>query len=84
MSSKCLNPPRRQPPPVRPEERNTLEWIRFANREDELLAVGALIDCRMLNASFSAARPGIWSVMTPVPRKLRELGIPFEWLTEHL
>jgi hypothetical protein len=73
---------RREPPPVKPEERNTLEWIRFANKDDERLAIRALIDRGMLNVTSSAARPGIWSVMTPIPRKLRELGIPFEWLTE--
>lgn len=73
----------REPPPVKPEERNTLEWIRFANEDDEKLATRALLDRGMLNASFSASRPGIWSVLTPIPRKLRELGIPFEWLTEH-
>lgn len=69
------------PPPVKPEERNTIELIRFATKEDQLLAIRALLDRGMLN--YSATRPDVWSVMTPVPRKLRELGIPFDWLTEH-
>jgi hypothetical protein len=24
-----------------------------------------------------------WTVCTPVAQELRELGVPFEWLTEH-
>jgi hypothetical protein len=75
---------KREPPPVKPEERNTLELIRFATREDRVLAIGALIDRGMLDVYSSAADPEIWRVMTPIPRKLRELGIPFEWLTEHV
>jgi hypothetical protein len=73
-----------EPPPLKPEERNTLELIRFASRDDERLATRALIERGMMVGSFSASSPGVWSVMTPVPRKLRELGIPFEWLTEHV
>lgn len=69
-------------PPVTPEGRNTLEIIRFATKADERLAIRALLDRGMLN--LSSTRPDVWSVMTPVARKLRELGLPFEWLTEHI
>ena len=58
--------------------------IRFPTREDKLLAIRALIDRGMLDVYSSAADPEIWRVMMPIPRKLRELGIPFEWLTEHI
>lgn len=67
-------------PPVKPEERNCLEMIRFPSREARVLAIRVLIDRGMLN--FSANREDVWMVYTPVARKLRELGVPFEWLTE--
>jgi hypothetical protein len=35
----------------------------------------------MLN--FTSNREEEWLVRTSVARKLRELGVPFEWLTEH-
>jgi hypothetical protein len=69
------------PPPVTPEERNQLEMIRFASREARLLAIRVLRDRGLLN--FSANREDVWMVYTPVARKLRELGVPFEWLTEN-
>jgi hypothetical protein len=72
---------KRELPPVKPEERNTLELIRFATKEDKVRAIGALIERGMLN--LSSSHPDVWAVMTPVARKLRELDIPFEWLTEH-
>lgn len=71
---------RRIPPPT-PEERNTIEVIRFETDEDETLAIGALVERGLLN--LSSTRPGVWSVMTPVARKLRELGVPFVWVTEN-
>jgi hypothetical protein len=62
--------------------RNLLEIIRFPSRDAELQAIGALIDWGMLN--FSANRVDEWLVLTPVALKLRELGVPFEWITEHV
>ena len=62
-------------------ERDRLELIRFPSRDARLEAIGALIDYGMLN--FSANSEMDWYVRTPVARKLRELGVPFEWLTEN-
>jgi hypothetical protein len=68
-------------PPVPPEERNNLELIRFTTKEDEILAIGVLRQRGMMN--FSSTGSGTWAVWTPVARKLREVGVPFEWLTEN-
>ena len=62
-------------------DRDRLEVIRFASADAQRQAIGALMDCGMLN--FSSHRLDEWLVRTPVARKLRELGVPFEWLTEH-
>lgn len=62
-------------------ERDRLEIIRFASAEERRQAIGALIDYGMLN--FTSYSDEEWLVRTPVARKLRELGVPFEWLTEH-
>jgi hypothetical protein len=62
-------------------ERDVLEVIRFASREAEAKAIGALLPYGMLD--FSSRRQDEWLVRTPVARKLRELGVPFEWLTEN-
>jgi hypothetical protein len=35
----------------------------------------------MLN--FTSYSEDEWLVLTPVARKLRDLGVPFDWLTEH-
>lgn len=67
------------PPPA---ERNRMEIIRFASKEAELRAIRVLRDYGMLN--FSAYRANEWVVQTPVALKLREKGVPFEWLTEHV
>jgi hypothetical protein len=72
------------PEPSRPvdvRERNRLEIIRFASDEDQIQAIGVLLERGMLNCS--STREDTWSVYTPVALKLRELGVPFEWLTEH-
>jgi hypothetical protein len=65
-------------PPPKPEERNTIELIRFASKQDRIRAIGALVERGMLN--YSSSQPDVWAVMTPVARKLRELGVPFEWI----
>lgn len=62
-------------------ERNRLEIIRFASPEAMKQAIRVLLDYGMLN--FTSYRQEEWLVQTPVARKLRELGVPFEWLTEN-
>jgi hypothetical protein len=61
--------------------RDRLEVIRFGSADTRRQAIGALLDCGMLN--FTSYSEEEWLVRTPVARKLRELGVPFEWLTEH-
>jgi hypothetical protein len=56
--------------------------IQFATHADQLRAIRVLMDRGMLN--FSANRQDVWLVQTPVARKLRELGVPFDWVTEHV
>jgi hypothetical protein len=63
-------------------ERNRLEVIRFASREDCRRAIGALMEYGLLN--FTSHRVNEWLVYTPVARALRQLGVPFEWLTENV
>jgi hypothetical protein len=62
--------------------RNRLEIIRFESRDACLRAIRALRDCGMLN--FTSYSEDEWLVYTPVAMKLRERGVPFEWLTEHV
>jgi hypothetical protein len=62
-------------------ERNRLEIIRFASPEAMKQAIRVLLDCGMLN--FTSYRQEEWLVQTPIARKLRERGVPFEWLTEN-
>jgi hypothetical protein len=62
-------------------EQDRLEVIRFASADAQRRAIRVLLDRGMLN--FSSRREEEWLVRTPVARKLRELGVPFEWLTEH-
>jgi hypothetical protein len=61
--------------------RDRLEIIRFTSTEERQQAIGALIDYGMLN--FTSYSQDEWLVRTPIARKLRELGVPFEWLTEN-
>jgi hypothetical protein len=68
-------------PTVPVTERDRREIIRFASGDDRREAIGALIDYGMLN--FTSYRDEEWLVRTPVARKLRELGVPFDWLTEN-
>ena len=64
------------------DDRDRLEIIRFATADAQQEAIGALMEVGMLN--FSANRLDEWLVRTPIARKLRKLGVPFEWLTEHV
>jgi hypothetical protein len=61
--------------------RNRLEIIRFASADAQRKAIRVLIDCGLLD--FASNREEEWIVRTPVACKLRELGVPFEWLTEN-
>jgi hypothetical protein len=74
----ALSPQRGRVPAA---ERDRLEIIRFASAEARRQAIGALLNYGMLN--FTSYSDEEWLVRTPVARKLRELGVPFEWLTEH-
>jgi hypothetical protein len=62
------------------EGRDRLEVIRFLSTDARRQAIGALMDYGMLN--FTSYSEEEWLVRTPVARKLRQLGVPFEWLTE--
>jgi hypothetical protein len=62
-------------------ERDRLELIRFASADAQRQAIRGLLDRGMLN--FTSHHEEEWLVRTPVARKLREIGVPFEWLTEH-
>jgi hypothetical protein len=79
-------PMQRSEVPALPEkvpagERNRLEVIRFRSGDARRQAIGVLLDYGMLN--FTSYSEEEWLVRTPVARKLRDLGVPFEWLTEH-
>jgi hypothetical protein len=63
-------------------ERDRLEVIRFASADAQRRAIRVLLDRGMLN--FSSQREEEWLVRTSIARKLRELGVPFEWLTERV
>jgi hypothetical protein len=58
-----------------------LEILRFASAEAQRQAIRALLERGMLN--FTSNKEEEWLVRTSIARKLRELGVPFEWLTEH-
>ena len=62
-------------------DRDRLEILRFASADAQRQAIRALLDRGMLN--FTSYREEEWLVRTPIARKLRELGVPFDWLTEH-
>ena len=62
-------------------DRQRLEILRFGSAEAQRQAIRALMERGMLN--FTSNREEEWLVQTSVARKLRELGLPFEWLTEH-
>ncbi|MCI0464984.1 MAG: hypothetical protein L0Z62_49310 [Gemmataceae bacterium] len=61
--------------------RNRLEIIRFATADAQRQAIGALLERGMLN--FTSYCEEEWLVRTSIARQLRQLGVPFEWLTEH-
>jgi hypothetical protein len=60
--------------------RALLEIIRFRSTDARRQAIGALLDYGMLN--FTSYSDEEWLARTPVARKLRQFGVPFEWLTE--
>ena len=63
-------------------DRERLEILRFGSAEAQRQAIRALMERGMLN--FTSNREEEWLVQTSAARKLREVGVPFEWLTEHL
>jgi hypothetical protein len=62
-------------------DRERLEVLRFASADAQRQAIRALLERGMLN--FTSNKEEEWLVRTSIARKLRELGVPFEWLTEH-
>jgi hypothetical protein len=79
MPNSKAAPAVREPDPTAGRDR--LEILRFASADAQRQAIRALLEYGMLN--FTSHREDEWLVRTPVARKLRELGVPFEWLTEH-
>jgi hypothetical protein len=63
-------------------ERDCLEIVRFASREDCRRAIDVLLKCRLL--ILSSSFPNEWAVRTDVVRALRAGEVPFEWLTENV
>ena len=63
------------------DDRQRIEILRFASDDAQRQAIGVLIERGMLN--FSSNRLDEWIVWTSVARKLREHGVPFDWVTEH-
>jgi hypothetical protein len=80
MSKSIALHPRPETVPI--AERDRLEIIRFASADSQRQAIRVLMDRGLLNCS--GHRVDEWLVRTPLVRKLRELGVPFEWLTEHV
>jgi hypothetical protein len=70
-----------QPPNGNVSDRERLELVRFPSADARRQAIGALVERGMLN--FSSNREDVWMVKTSIARKLREVGVPFEWLSEH-
>jgi hypothetical protein len=62
-------------------DRERLEVLHFASADAQRQAIRALLERGMLN--FTSNKEEEWLVRTSIARKLRELGVPFEWLTEH-
>jgi hypothetical protein len=62
-------------------DRERLELLRFGSADAQRQAIRVLMERGMLN--FTSNREEEWLVRTSIARKLRELGVPFEWLTEN-
>jgi len=62
-------------------DRERLELLRFDSDEAQKQAIGVLIERGMLN--LTSYKKEEWLVRTSVARKLRELGVPFDWVTEN-
>jgi hypothetical protein len=62
-------------------DRDRLEILRFDSADAQRQAIRALLERGILN--FTSNREDEWLVRTSIARKLREVGVPFEWLTEH-
>ncbi len=62
-------------------DRERLEILRFDSADAQRQAIRALMERGLLN--FTSNKEEEWLVQTSIARKLRELGVPFDWLTEH-
>lgn len=80
-----MNPSQAAPTDDSPQgavaQRDRLELIHFTSADAQRQAIRALLDRGMLN--FTSHQEDEWLVRTPVARTLREVGVLFEWLTEH-
>jgi hypothetical protein len=83
-----METPRIDPPAVPgteiPNGRNCREIIRFLSDEDCRKAIKVLLDLRQHHTFTSYDDPNEWWLYTDTVRKLREHGVPFQWLTEHV
>jgi hypothetical protein len=68
-------------PHIDVNERDWLELIRFPSADAEREAIRVLMEHGKLN--FTAYRNEEWYVRTPIALVLRQLGVPFDWLTEN-
>jgi hypothetical protein len=65
-------------------QRNRRELIRFPSDEECTRAIQALIDLGEHHRFTSYHDPNEWWVNTDLVRKLRSLGLQFQWLTENV
>jgi hypothetical protein len=65
-------------------ERNRQEVIRFPSDEECKKAIGVLLSLDEPHRVTSYDNPNEWWVRTALVRKLKALGIQFQWLTENV
>jgi hypothetical protein len=67
-----------------PTRRNRREIIRFASDEDCGKAIQVLLDLGERHSFTSYNDPNEWWLYTDTVLRLREHGVPFQWLTENV
>jgi hypothetical protein len=67
-----------------PARRNRREVIRFRSDEDCGKAIKVLLDLGERHTFTSYNDPNEWWLYTDTVLKLREHGVPFQWLTENV
>jgi hypothetical protein len=78
---RSISSPAQQPSNGNVSDRERLELLRFDSDEAQKQAIGVLVERGMLN--LTSYKKEEWLVRTSVARKLRELGVPFDWVTEN-